>query len=48
MSFENAWELALRMVRQEYRQVTFPDRWPCSLSLEDMLTIEFWLDRESD
>lgn len=47
MSFEDAWELALRTVRQEYRQVTFPDRWPYSRSWEDMLTIEFWLTDES-
>lgn len=47
MSFEDAWELALRTVRQEYHQVTFPDRWPYSRSWEDMLTIEFWLTDES-
>ncbi len=47
MSFEDAWELALRMVRQEYRQVMFPDCWAYSRSLEDILTVEFWLDYES-
>jgi len=46
-SFADAWDLAVKTVRQEYRSVIFPDRWPYARSLESMLTIEFWLDGES-
>ena len=41
-SFFIAWGIALKTVRKEYRQVSFPDRWPYSLSIETMLNEDFW------
>lgn len=40
--FETAWRLALKTVRQEYRQVTFPDQWPYGADMETMLDRDFW------
>lgn len=41
-SFIVAWEIALKTVRKEYRQVFFPDRWPYSQSIETTLNEDFW------
>ena len=41
-SFIVAWEIALKTVRKEYRQVSFPDRWPYSQSVETILNEDFW------
>ena len=43
-SFIVAWEIALKTVRKEYRQVSFPDRWPYSQSVETILNEDFWED----
>ena len=43
-SFFIAWGIALKMVRKEYRQVSFPDRWPYSQSVETILNEDFWED----
>lgn len=40
--FENAWRLALKAVRQEYRQVDFPEQWPYGSDLETILDRNFW------
>ncbi len=42
ISFEDAWTRALGKVKKEYRQVSFPDRWPYSQSIEVMLNEDFW------
>ncbi|MEB3311650.1 MAG: DUF29 domain-containing protein [Snowella sp.] len=42
MSFNDAWKRALVKVKKEYRQVTFPDRWPYSQSIEAILNEDFW------
>jgi hypothetical protein len=41
-SFIDAWEIALKTVREEYSQIDFPDRWPFSQELEAMLNNRFW------
>ncbi len=41
-SFIDAWEIALKTVREEYSQINFPDRWPFSQELEAMLNDRFW------
>jgi len=41
-SFVDAWEIALKTVREEYSQINFPDRWPFSQELEAMLNNRFW------
>jgi hypothetical protein len=42
-TFEGAYGIALIEVRQDYAQVTFPDRWPHSQNIDDLLTILFWV-----
>lgn len=41
-SFDFAWQLAIKRVRQHYPQIQFPDRWQFSTDLEPMLNDEFW------
>ena len=41
-SFFIAWGIALKTVRKEYRQVSFPDRWPYSQGVETILNEDFW------
>ena len=43
-SFFIAWGIALKTVRKEYRQVSFPDRWPYPQSVETILNEDFWED----
>ena len=40
--FKDAWKIALLTVREEYPQVSFPDRWQFSTDLEPMLNNKFW------
>ena len=40
--FKDAWKIALLTVREEYPQVSFPDRWQFSADLEPMLNDRFW------
>jgi hypothetical protein len=42
ISFDDAWKRALAKVKKEYRQVSFPDRWPYSQSVETILNDDFW------
>jgi len=41
-SFDDAWKRALAKVKKEYRQVSLPDSWPYSQSLETILNEDFW------
>ncbi len=41
-SFIVGWEIALKTVRKEYRQVSFPDRWLYSQNVETILNEDFW------
>ena len=41
-SFIIAWEIALKTVRKEYRQISFPDCWLYSQSVETILNEDFW------
>jgi hypothetical protein len=41
-SFEKAWKIALRTVREEYPHVTFPTQWPYSRQVEAILNQKFW------
>lgn len=40
--FESAWDTALKTVRQDYPDVTFPDRWPHGTTVETLLQQNFW------
>ena len=40
--FKDAWKIALLTAREEYPQVSFPDRWQFSTDLEPMLNDRFW------
>ena len=44
--FKDAWKIALLTVREEYPQVSFPDRWQFSTDLEPMLNDRFWQEIE--
>jgi len=44
ISFEKAWHIALKNVRKEYPQHSFPDQWPRERSIEPMLNCDFWLE----
>ena len=46
-SFGDAWKTALKTVRKEYRQVTFPDQWQFPSDMQTMLDCDFWEDSES-
>ena len=41
-SFHAAWRLALKGVRKDYPQVTFPDIWSYSQDIDSMLDCDFW------
>ena len=41
-SFFIAWGIALKTVRKEYRQVSFPDRWAYVQTIETILNEDFW------
>lgn len=41
-TFIQAWELASADVREEYTDISFPDQWPLSAGLEDLLSQHFW------
>ena len=44
--FKDAWKIALLTVREEYPQVSFPDRWQFSSELDPMLNDRFWQEIE--
>ncbi|QQE64706.1 hypothetical protein GFS31_13870 [Leptolyngbya sp. BL0902] len=39
---EDAYTIALSEVREDYAKVPFPDHWPFSSALDDLLTCPFW------
>ena len=41
-AFDRAWQDALIEVREDYPQVSFPDRWQFSQDVEILLTQKFW------
>ncbi|MDB9438747.1 DUF29 domain-containing protein [Dolichospermum lemmermannii CS-548] len=41
-SFNTAWRLAIKGVRKDYPQVTFPDVCPYSSDIDSMLDCDFW------
>ncbi|NEP58275.1 MAG: DUF29 domain-containing protein [Symploca sp. SIO2G7] len=45
-SFDKAWKIALRTVREEHPQVNFPSQWPYSQQVETMLNHRFWENLE--
>ena len=47
-SFTEAWQVALRTVRKEYRQVNFPDRWSYPADIETMLDRDFWEEDQTN
>lgn len=42
--FEEAYAIALSEVREDYAKVAFPDRWPLSPSVGDLLSVAYWAD----
>jgi hypothetical protein len=43
-SFDKAWQIALKNVRKEYTEISFPPEWSYSRSSEEMLDRDFWLE----
>ncbi|MGA1409272.1 MAG: DUF29 domain-containing protein [Prochlorotrichaceae cyanobacterium] len=41
-SFDKAWKIALKTVREEYHRVNFPTQWPHSRQVEAILNEKFW------
>ncbi|MEA5576583.1 DUF29 domain-containing protein [Anabaena sp. UHCC 0451] len=41
-AFSSAWRLALKGVRKNYSQVTFPDVWPYPNDIDSILDCDFW------
>ena len=41
-AFDRAWQDALIEVREDYPQVSFPDRWQFSRDVDILLTQKFW------
>jgi hypothetical protein len=41
---EDAWKSTLKIVRKEYKNYSFPDRWPYESDVESMLDRDFWED----
>ncbi|MGB3201401.1 MAG: DUF29 domain-containing protein [Nodosilinea sp.] len=44
LSFDKAWQIALKNVRKEYPQTTFPSDWMYDRSIEPILNRDFWLN----
>lgn len=40
--FDKAYADALKIVRKSYPQCYFPDTWPFSRDIEEMLNVDFW------
>lgn len=47
-SFDKAWQIALKNVRKEYPQITFPCEWKYDRSIEPMLNGDFWLESSEE
>jgi hypothetical protein len=47
-SFDKAWQIALKNVRKEYPQITFPAEWKYDRSVEPMLNGDFWLESSEE
>ncbi len=43
LSFDKAWKIALKNVRKEYPQITFPTEWNYDRAIDPMLNDDFWL-----
>jgi hypothetical protein len=43
-SVDKAWQIALKNVRKEYPQISFPDVWSYDRSPEEMLDRDFWFE----
>ena len=41
-NYEEAWKSALKTVRKEYKNYSFPDRFPYPSDVESMLDRDFW------
>jgi hypothetical protein len=42
ISFDKAWQIALKNVRKEYTEIIFPAEWIYDRSIEQMLNCDFW------
>jgi Domain of unknown function DUF29 len=47
-SFDKAWQIALKNVRKEYPQVTFPTEWKYDRSVDPMLNEDFWIESSEE
>ncbi len=41
-SFTEAWSAAIADLSKEYKQISFPDRWPYASDIDSMLNTDFW------
>jgi len=44
ISFDKAWQIALKNVRKEYPQISFPNEWTYNCSIAQILNDDFWLE----
>ncbi|PSN13004.1 DUF29 domain-containing protein [filamentous cyanobacterium CCT1] len=47
-SFDKAWQIALKNVRKEYPNISFPSEWTCDRSIEPMLNRDFWFESSDE
>lgn len=47
-SFDKAWQIALKNVRKEYHQISFPNQWAYDRSIEQILNCDFWLESSEE
>lgn len=40
--FDDAWQYALKSIREDYRKVQFPDQWQFSHDIDAILSEKFW------
>lgn len=48
LSFDKAWQIALKNVRKEYPQLSFPAEWNDDRTIESILNRDFWLDSQPE
>ncbi|WP_448572890.1 DUF29 domain-containing protein [Trichothermofontia sp.] len=48
ISFDKAWQIALKNVCKEYPQVAFPTEWLYDRAIESILNNDFWLESNGE
>ncbi|RFP58110.1 MAG: DUF29 domain-containing protein [Limnothrix sp. CACIAM 69d] len=48
LSFDKAWQIALKNTRKEYPKIPFPAEWPYDRSIESILNHDVWLEASEE